>query len=92
MTEFDNTNRGVLFNERANKTKDNDRDYSGSLNVEGVEYWLSGWINQSKKGLTYLTIKLKPKEEKPKAVESQRAAEGQRDDFNDEVPFGPEFR
>ena len=89
MSEFDNS--GILFR-NDDKQSERHADYRGDALIGGKEYWLSGWINQSKKGLTYLTIKLKPKEEKPKAVESQRAAEGQRDDFNDEVPFGPEFR
>jgi hypothetical protein len=41
MTDYDNTNRGVLFSERDKKTKDDDRDYSGSINIHGTEYWLS---------------------------------------------------
>jgi hypothetical protein len=32
MTDFDNTNRGALFRDDR-KTKETDRDYSGSLNV-----------------------------------------------------------
>src|SRR5262249_29840062 len=32
---FDNTNRGVLFNERDKKQTDKDRDYGGSINVGG---------------------------------------------------------
>jgi hypothetical protein len=30
--EYDNRNRGVLFNERDTKAKDDDRDYSGTIN------------------------------------------------------------
>jgi hypothetical protein len=38
--DFDNRNRGVMFrNDR--RTQDTDRDYSGSINFGGVEYWLS---------------------------------------------------
>jgi hypothetical protein len=37
---FDDTNRGVLF--RAEKEKETDRDYSGSINIDGSEFWLSG--------------------------------------------------
>ena len=50
MTTFDNTNRGVLFSERDKKTKDDDRDYSGSINIGGREFWLSAWIRVPKKG------------------------------------------
>jgi hypothetical protein len=58
---YDNKNSGALFkNER--KEKDADRDYSGSVNVEGREFWLSGWIKTSKAGVGYLSLSLKPKD------------------------------
>jgi hypothetical protein len=53
-------NRGSLFR-NDDKSKDEDRDYSGSLNVEGREYWLSGWINETKTGTKYLSLSVKPK-------------------------------
>jgi hypothetical protein len=82
--EYDNTNRGALFNERDRKTKDNDRDYSGSINIEGAEYWLSGWVRTSKKsGKKYLSLSIKPKVEKP--AESAKKSPAQ--DLDDEIPF-----
>ena len=76
--QFNDENRGVLFNERDKKSKDSDRDYSGQGNVEGREFWISAWINTSKKGAKYLSLRFKPKE-----VESQPA----QIDIGDEVPF-----
>jgi hypothetical protein len=81
MTDYDNTNRGVLFSERDRKTKDNDRDYSGSINIEGTEYWLSAWIKVSKK--TGGKFSVKPKVEKPAESEKKSPAE----DLDDEIPF-----
>lgn len=46
MAEFDNTNRGVLFNNKEKKTQDSHPDYSGSINFNGVDCWLSGWIKE----------------------------------------------
>ena len=41
MSEYDNTNRGILSrNER--KEKDSHPDFVGSINVDGKDYWLSG--------------------------------------------------
>jgi hypothetical protein len=57
---FDDTNRGALFRDDR-KTKDEDRDYSGSINIDGVEYWLSGRVKTSKKGTKYLSLSVKPK-------------------------------
>jgi hypothetical protein len=58
---FDNTNSGALFRDE-NKTKETDRDYSGHLNVDGVEYWVSGWVKTSKAGKKFLSLSVKPKE------------------------------
>lgn len=65
MTQYDNTNRGVLFK---NDRKDQDKhpDYTGTLNVDGVEYWLSAWIKSGQKG-KFMSLSVKPKEEKRKA-------------------------
>ena len=63
MAQFDDNNRGAIF-KNDNKVKDSDRDYSGSIEIEGRKYWLSGWIKTSKAGQKYLSLSVKPKEEK----------------------------
>ena len=42
MSNYDNTNKGAIW---GNKDKQTDKhpDFKGSINIEGVEYWLSGW-------------------------------------------------
>jgi hypothetical protein len=57
---FDDTNRGALFREQ--KEKETDRDYCGTINIDGIEYWLSGWVKTSKKGAKYLSISAKQKD------------------------------
>lgn len=58
---YDNTNRGALFK---NTKKEDERhaDYNGSVNVDGKEYWLNAWINESKDGKKYMSLSVKPKE------------------------------
>jgi hypothetical protein len=81
--EYDNTNRGALFrNDDKDPNDDKDRDYAGTLDVEGTEFWLSGWIRTAKSGRKYLSLSVKPKQDKPPASKEPRA-----DDFNDEIPF-----
>ena len=58
--KFDDTNRGILFRDEK-KAEPADRDYSGSINIAGAEYWLSGWIKKSKKGTKFLSLSVKPK-------------------------------
>jgi len=83
MTEFDNTDRGVLFkNDR--KEKDTHPDYTGSLNVGGVEHYLSAWIKTSKNGNKFMSLSLGKAKEQPTVV--QDAPSGG-DDFSDDIPF-----
>lgn len=64
--QYDNTNRGMLMKNQ-NKTADNHPDHSGSINVNGVEFWLSGWVKESKAGKKFLSLSIKPKDaQKPK--------------------------
>ncbi|CAB4195674.1 hypothetical protein UFOVP1298_34 [uncultured Caudovirales phage] len=71
---YDNTNSGLLAkNDR--KEKDTHPDYSGSINVEGVEYWLKGWIKVGREdsklaGQKYFSLSVSPKD----APQSSRAA------------------
>ncbi|MCK5445675.1 MAG: hypothetical protein KAI73_08630 [Rhodospirillaceae bacterium] len=43
MTEYDNTNKGQIW-KNDKKDTPNHPDFKGSIDVEGVEYWLSGWL------------------------------------------------
>jgi hypothetical protein len=81
--DYDNTNKGALFrNDDKDPNDDKDRDYAGTLDVEGTEFWLSGWIRTAKSRRKYLSLSVKPKQDKPPASKEPRAA-----DFNDEIPF-----
>jgi len=79
MTQYDNTNRGAAFkNER--KEKDTHPNYTGSLNVDGKDHWISIWIKEGKKG-KFLSLSVKAKEDKPGVSQS-------RDVFDDDsIPF-----
>jgi hypothetical protein len=81
--EYDNTNKGALFrNDDKDPNDDRDRDYNGTLDVEGTQYWISGWVRTSKNGEKYLRLSVKPKQDKPAASTKPRA-----EDFGDEIPF-----
>ena len=65
--EYDNTDSGVLF-KNSDKEKDTHPDYKGSVNVGGVEYWLSGWVrvageSSKRAGEKFISMKLEPKEQ-----------------------------
>lgn len=59
--EYDNTNSGVLFREQEKKSEKHP-DFKGNINVEGKDYWLSGWVNESKDGRKYFKLSVQPKD------------------------------
>lgn len=61
---YDNTNKGVL-KKNPKKGKETHSDYTGNINVDGVEYWLSGWVNEHEKmGGKYFSLSVKKKQQK----------------------------
>ena len=62
---YDNTNSGILT--RNDKQGNENRpDYRGSINVDGVEYWLSAWIKEGRDGTKlagqkYMSLSVQPK-------------------------------
>ena len=87
----DNTNTGMLArNDR--KEKDTHPDYRGSINIEGVEYWLSGWLKEGKaggkmEGKKFFSLSVEPKQAPaapaPKPKQAPKAAPIEDDD----IPF-----
>jgi hypothetical protein len=73
MSNYDNTNRGVLFsNDR--KEADNHPDITGSINIEGVEHWFSGWWKKGNKG-DFLSLSIgKPKDQQQARQQPQEPA------------------
>jgi hypothetical protein len=83
MSGYDNTNKGILGrNDR--KTQDTHPDFSGSINVDGRDYWLSGWIKERKDGSgRFFSLSVKPKDG-ASAPAAPRPAPA---DIDDEIPF-----
>jgi hypothetical protein len=84
--QYDNTNRGAIF-KNEDKQQDNHPDYKGSINVNGVDMWVSGWLKTSEKtGKKFMSLSVKAKEEKaPQKPVKQAPAPSKFDD--EECPF-----
>lgn len=61
MPQYDNSMRGVLF-KNDKKQSDKHPDYKGNGEVNGVEVWISAWIQKSKKGVSYMSLQFENKE------------------------------
>lgn len=85
---YDNSNSGILSrNDR--KEQPNHPDFKGQINVDGVDYWLSGWIKErNDKSGRFFSLSVKPKEPAQAKPVKQTSAPGSGfDDMNDDVPF-----
>ena len=82
MSEYDNTNRGSIWK---NDKKDTDKhpDFTGTLNVEGKEYYVSAW--KRKEGASEkapaLSFSVKAKEQQSQSTQPPQAG------FDDDIPF-----
>ncbi len=77
-------NSGALFrNDR--KEKDTHPDYQGNALIGGVEYYISAWLKDGKKG-KFFSFSFKPKDEsRQQGMQQARAVV--EDDFGDDIPF-----
>lgn len=90
MNKYDNSNSGALFRNN-DKQSEKHPDYKGSINVNGVEFWLSAWLKESKKGTKYMSLSCQPKLQSDRASPPTGGRNDQRpvsDDFDDsQIPF-----
>jgi len=91
MTEYDNTNRGSIWKNDKKET-DNHPDFTGSLNVNGEDFWVSAWKRKpdANPKAPALSFSIKPKE--PSQHDSQKAngyapQSSAETDFDDDIPF-----
>jgi uncharacterized protein (DUF736 family) len=83
---YDNTNSGALFK---NDDKSNERhpDYKGSLNVNGVDFWISSWLKTSKAGAKYMSLSVTPKNANNTRAPVQSKSAPAAEEFDDSLPF-----
>lgn len=84
---YDNTNRGAMFKNETKKSN-NSPDYSGSLNVDGEEFFLDGWIKESgpnsrNPGSKFLSVSVKKKSASSRPVTPPNPVLG----FDSDIPF-----
>lgn len=91
--QFDPTNRGGIW-KNENRQSDRHPHFTGHINIDGKEYWLSGWKkdeNASERApLVQLTIK--PKDEAPsqsyrKPATAPVQEPPKADEFGDDIPW-----
>ena len=82
--EYNNENRGALWK---NDRRDDDKfpHYKGSLNVEGVDFWISAWLKEGKDGTKFMSLSIKNKSAESS---SDKKPVKTKEFFNDsDIPF-----
>lgn len=74
----DRDNSGALFKNDDTKPV----PYGGSATINGEEYWLSGWVKETKDGRKYFSLSFKPKDAKPETRQKEW-----KDELSDDIPF-----
>lgn len=85
MTDYDNTNRGAIW-KNDKKESDKHPDFTGNLNVDGVDYWVSAWKRSTDAGdkAPVLRFSIRAKDCAPNMPQSNNAPPN---DFDDSIPF-----
>lgn len=92
--QYSNENRGALFvNDR--KQSDKHPDMQGKINVDGVDYYLSGWWKQTAKGeILSLALGKRVDEHSTQQTQPSRgrgrpqaSQEAQFEDIDEDIPF-----
>ena len=82
MTEYSNENRGSLF-KNDKKTEEKHPDMSGTINIDGTEYWISGWKKTSKAGTGFISLSVRPKAEQTRQSSEPTKRAKAADPFDD---------
>ena len=79
-------NSGALF-ANENKLTDTHPTHTGTVNIEGREFWLSAWVKTSKNGKRYFSLSVRAKDAAGKPAAKTQPAPAEADPFDDDVPF-----
>ena len=81
---YDNTNRGFL-RKNDKKVEPNQPDYRGDINVNGEDFWISGWLAEHENmGGKYFQMSVQPKS---KVYEEAKEAVKTTEIEDSDIPF-----
>lgn len=88
--EYDNNNRGSIWKNDKKETE-NHPDFTGSLNVNGVDFWVSAWKRKpdASEKAPALSFTVKPKDELKSKTPQTMTINQTKQGFDDheDIPF-----
>ena len=89
--DFDNTNRGSIWKNDSMREDKQDPQFTGTLNVEGVEYYVNAWLRKAgaKTGAPSMTFSINRKDanRQPNPNPPARASSYPQDEPDDDIPY-----
>lgn len=86
MSNYDNTNRGI-FSRNEKRTKDTQAEFTGTGNLDGVEFWINGWVKEKKDGSgKFFSLSFKRKEQLHVPLEHSEP-KSLAQELDDDIPF-----
>ena len=87
MSDYDPTNRGAIWpNDRMREGK-KDPEFTGSLNVDGVEYWVSAWRRKPDANPNAPSLSFSVSRKDANRAPNPQREVPQEPDFDDSIPF-----
>lgn len=83
---YDNTNSGALFKNNR-RQKDTHPEFTGKLNVGGVDYYLNGWRKTPEGKEAFISLSVKRVEPKTDGMAAATATAKVEQKLDDEIPF-----
>ena len=85
-------NSGTLGKNQRQRPNTKDPGYSGACEIEGVDYWISGWVKDGREGSKFFSLAFKrkdaPKTPAPAPAAPAASATPEAAPYEDEeVPF-----
>lgn len=86
---YDNTNRGAIWKNERMRPDKQDADFTGSINVDGVDYWLNGWRRKAdaKPEAPAMSISIRRKEVAPTSHQPPAPVAIANAYADDDIPF-----
>lgn len=74
---------GALFK---NERQEHERQpgYTGNCKIDGVEYWISGWVKEGRSGKKFFSLSFQPKDAVREPLSNTRTPDFTEDD---DIPF-----
>lgn len=84
--QYDNSNRGAVWKNQKMREGKRDPHFTGSINVDGVEYFISAWKND-KQGDNQPVLTLSVRKDDRNDQPSYQSANTAPVDVNSEIPW-----